>query len=338
MTCTPHAVRQRAGRELIDGRGRRIDYLRLSLTDRCNLACRYCSAGGSSQNGHRLDADFAVALVRWLSVSHGISHVRLTGGEPLLHPELPDLVAGLADLGTLEEITLTTNGQMLANKAGVLRDAGLRRVNVSLDTLDPERFARVTRGGQLVRTLQGIEAALEVGLTPVRLNVVAQRGLNDDELYDLAEWGLSRGCTVRFLEIMPIGPVIGALEELIVPAAEILECLSERFLLRPVVAPAGQPATDYVADDLAAGGRSGVIGVIASTTRPFCSRCRRLRITARGEILSCLFDTGGSSLLGAWDGQSIHEATADRILQAAVMAKPAMGRRTRSTPMVAIGG
>jgi GTP 3',8-cyclase len=338
MTRMAHDVREPSGRVLIDGCGRRIDHLRLSLTGRCDLACRYCTAGGFERSGHHLDAGLAVALVRWLSVHHGIRHVRLTGGEPLLHPDLPHLVAGLAGLGALAEITLTTNGQTLAEQAGTLRAAGLTRVNVSLDTLDAARFAQLTRGGRLVRTLQGIEAALKAGLTPVRLNVVAQRGFNDDELCDIAEWGLSRGCTVRFLEVMPIGPVIGALPERLFPAAEILDRLGERFRLRPVGVPAGQPATDYSADSVTAGGPSGVIGVIASVTQPFCLRCRRLRITARGEILSCLFDTGGFNLLAAWDGHAIDRAAADRILRAAVRTKPAMGCRTQTMPMVAIGG
>ncbi len=330
------SIVQSAAQPLIDGCGRRMDHLRLSLTDRCNLACRYCSAG------RRLDCraiapDFALAVVRWLSTRHGVSHVRLTGGEPLLYPQLLPLVGGLAALPGLEEITLTTNGQALAVKAGPLREAGLSRVNISLDTLDPTRSTQLTRGGELAHTLVGIEAAVRAGLAPVRINVVVQRGFNDDELCHLAEWGCSRGCTVRFLEMMPIGQMVDELDRHLVPAAEILERLSRRFSLSPVASPPGQPATDYAAVSRD-GACSGVIGVIASTTRPFCSRCRRLRITAGGEILSCLFDTGGSSLAAAWDGRTLDEQAADRILQAAVMAKPEMGRRTQQRSMIGIGG
>lgn len=332
-SCQPTAA---VGKPLVDGCGRRIDHLRLSLTERCNLACRYCSTAEAARS-RRIEAAFAVALVRWLSTRHGVRHVRLTGGEPLLHPQVVEIVAALSATDALDEITLTTNGQALAAYAPRLRSAGLTRVNVSLDTLQSERFARLTRGGKLPKTLHGIEAAIAVELNPVRLNVVAQRGVNDDELGDLATWGLTRGCTVRFLEVMPIGPMAGAIRKRLVPAAEILDRLSGSFALTPVPTPPGQPATDYAAASTC-GRLVGLIGVIASTTRPFCSRCRRLRITARGEILSCLFDTGGSSLAVAWDGRELDEDAADRMLQAAVIAKPYLGRRTQRKHMISIGG
>ena len=334
VTCQPARV---SAKPLIDGCGRSIDHLRLSLTERCNLACQYCSAGDERQSC-RIDPGLAVALVRWLSRCHGIRHVRLTGGEPLLHPQLLHVVSALAALGTLDEITLTTNGQALAACAKRLRQAGLTRINISLDTLNAERFSRLTRGGSIAHTLRGIEAAITAGLKPVRLNVVVQRGFNDDELVDLAAWGLARGCTVRFLEVMPIGPMVKTVQDQLVPAPEILGRLSHRFTLAPLSAPPGQPATDYAAVSTAGGGLAGVVGIIASTTRPFCARCRRLRITSRGEILSCLFDTGGSSLVTAWDGAELNEEIADRVLQAAVMAKPQVGRRTQAKQMISIGG
>ena len=337
MIATPSRTAGTPATPLTDGCGRCIDHLRLSLTDRCNLACQYCSAG-ERQGSCRIDSSFAVALVGWLSSRHGVRHVRLTGGEPLLHPQLLETVAALSALGTLHEITLTTNGQALPVYAERLRRAGLTRVNVSLDTLHADRFAQLTSGGSVAHTLCGIEAAIEAELKPVRLNVVVQRGFNDDELCDLADWGLARGCTVRFLEMMPIGPMVDAFQGQLVPASEILERLSLRFALEPIPAPPGQPATDYAAVIAGCSGPTGVVGVIASTTRPFCARCRRLRITARGEILSCLFDTGGSSLVAAWDGRKLDQEAADRILQAAVIAKPQMGRRTQRKRMIAIGG
>lgn len=326
-----------AGR-LIDTCGRRIDHLRLSLTAWCNLACDYCVTGKSGFRGCFIDPDFAVALVSWLSGRHGISHVRLTGGEPLLYPRLAELIERLSGPGTLDEITLTTNAQSLATQAARLRAAGLTRVNISLDTLDTSRFSKLTRGGRLVRTLQGIEAAIQVRLTPVRLNVVVQRGFNDDELCRLAQWGLLRGCTVRFLEMMPIGPAARRLDEKLVTAGEILERLSDRFTLEPAWAPPGQPSTDYAATCTDTPACTGTIGVIASTSRPFCSRCRRIRIDASGELRSCLFDRGGSPLSKAWDGRSLDENLADRILQTAVIGKPAMGNREQVTPMIRIGG
>ncbi|MEW6250785.1 MAG: radical SAM protein, partial [Planctomycetota bacterium] len=187
---------------MIDGCGRHIDHLRLSLTDGCNLACGYCRTGNAEPSRGCLDVNFAVALVEWLSRAHGIRHVRLTGGEPLLYPQLLELVRWLKRLETLNEITLSTNAQALAARARRLHAAGLTRVNISLDTLDPQRFAQLTRGGHIAHTLRGVEAALAAQLTPVRINVVVQRGLNDEELAALAEWGLARGCTVRFLELM----------------------------------------------------------------------------------------------------------------------------------------
>jgi cyclic pyranopterin phosphate synthase len=322
---------------LVDGCGRRIDHLRLSLTDRCNLACRYCS-GGKQRATSRIDAALAVALACWLASRHGVRHVRLTGGEPLLHPQLTEMVAALSATGLLEEITLTTNGQALAGLAQPLQRAGLTRVNISLDTLDAGRFSRLTGGGEIGRTLCGVEEAIKTKLGPVRLNVVAQRGFNDDELSRIAEWGLARGCIVRFLEAMPIGPMLGLLPERFFPASEIIARLARRFSLQSLSSPPGQPATDYAATSIDRGGPAGVVGVIASTTRPFCLHCRRLRITARGDVLSCLFDTPGSSLSAAWDGHTLDEEAADRILQAAVMAKPQMGRRFQQTPMIAIGG
>lgn len=337
MIRMPSCTADTLARPLTDGCGRHIDHLRLSLTDRCNLACRYCSGGGRREL-FRIDASFAIALVRWLSSSHGIRHVRLTGGEPLLHPELPEMVATLSALNTLREITLTTNGQALAACAEKLQRAGLTRVNISLDTLSAERFARLTRGGSITHTLDGIEAAIEAELRPVRLNVVVQRGFNDDELCDLAEWGLARGCTVRFLEMMPIGPMVNALPSQMVPASEMIERLSCRFTMVPIPSPPGQPATDYTAVSAGCSEPTGVVGIIASTTRPFCARCRRLRITAQGELFSCLFDTRGSSLAAAWDGRFLDEDAADRILQAAVIAKPAMGQRAQHMQMIAIGG
>ena len=323
---------------MIDGCGREIDHLRLSLTDRCNLACRYCvpdhrpyrtsAAGG-------INADFAFAVVRWLSRRHGIRYIRLTGGEPLLYGRLIPLIARLAALDALHGITLTTNAQALAGRAGGLRAAGLSRVNISLDTLDPERFSRLTRGGVLRHTLRGIEAAIGASLTPVKINVVVQRGVNHDELPRLARWGLARGCVVRFLETMAIGAIGSEANQLLVPASEMLARLGEHFELRPAAQAEGQPATDYSATGADV---SGVIGVIAWTTRPFCSSCRRLRMTATGRLIPCLHDRHAANLTDAWDGRRFDEAFADAMLATAVAAKPRVGPRNQTMTMVALGG
>ncbi len=386
---------------MIDGCGRKIDHLRLSLTDHCNLACRYCVPKEESKDppwsegedplcpsrtvGYEgIDPAFAYELVRWLAQQHGIRHVRLTGGEPLLYRELLPLVEQLSGLDSLAEVSLTTNGQALARKAEALAHAGLARVNISLDTLDPQRFAHGTRGGKIAHTLGGIEAAVSAGLTPVKVNVVAQRGVNDEEIPDLAAWGLSRGSVVRFLEVMPIGPLAHVADEHLVPATEILERLSERFELRLLPQTSGRPAQEYAVigeakrifalprgDDVRHHGQVpnrgrtlpplvresllaprspvcygphgerkllGVIGIIAATTRPFCSSCRRLRITSRGQIIACVHDKNRFDLNQAWDGRRLDIKAADGMLMEAVMNKPAVGPRNQGLTMLAMGG
>ncbi len=320
---------------MIDGCGRTIDHLRLSLTDHCNLACRYCVSEDAPPPSQMIDTEFAFQVVRWLSRDHGIRNLRLTGGEPLLFPGLAPLIERFGTLESLHEMSLTTNAQALAQHALALRSAGLSRVNVSLDTLDPERFAYITRGGRLDRTLAGIEAAVDSGLTPVKINVVAQRGLNHDELPEIAHWGLSRGCVVRVLEVMPIGPLAHVVDQHVVPAAEILERLSRHFELCPIATRPGQPATDYAA---ASAGFRGVIGIIAPTTKPFCDRCRRLRVTSRGELVPCVHDRSSTSLARAWDGHQLNVALADRFLADAIAAKPEIGPRNQLITMTALGG
>lgn len=321
--------------EMIDGCHREIDHLRLSLTDHCNLACRYCVPADSEPSRQMIDGRFAFEVVRWMSVRHGIRHVRLTGGEPLLHPQLVPLIERLTKLDGLREITLTTNAQALEAKAAALYRAGLSRINISLDTLRPDRFAELTRGGVLEHTLRGIEAAVAAGLNPVRINVVAQRGLNDDELPELAAWGLARGCTVRFLEVMPIGPLAHMIDNHLVPASEITERLGEHFELREIPQPLGQPAVDY-----AVNGENlrGVIGIIAPTTKPFCERCRRMRVTSHGLMIACLHDNRSFDITRFWNGETFDEQGADAVLHEAVSNKPEKGTPRQTLTMLSIGG
>jgi cyclic pyranopterin phosphate synthase len=321
---------------MIDGCGREIDHLRVSVTDHCNLACRYCvPAQPRAAAAQMIDADFAFQAVEWLVSEHGIRHVRLTGGEPLLHPEIVSLTQRLAALPQLEDLTLTTNGQALAAQAVALRNAGLRRVNVSLDSLDPDRFRYITRGGELSKTLTGVKAALDAGLTPVKLNVVVQRGVNDDEVVELAEWGLARGCIVRFLEVMPIGPSTHVIDQHLVPAAEILERLGRTFDVREIAHPPGQPAVDYSVHGQR--GR-GVVGIIAPTTRPFCSRCRRIRLTSRGSLVPCVHDRNRADLTEAWINARLDRTVADQILAEIVAAKAPVGPMNQNVPLITIGG
>jgi cyclic pyranopterin phosphate synthase len=320
---------------MIDGCGREIDHLRLSLTDHCNLACRYCVPGRDRHVYHMIDPNFALRLVEWLTRKHGIRHVRLTGGEPLLHAHIVQLVACLSKLRLLHELTLTTNGQALAAKAAALHAAGLDRINVSLDTLDPHRFEWITRGGQLAPTLGGIETAIHEGLTPLKINVVVQRGVNDGGICELAEWGLRRGCIVRFLEVMPIGPFQHVVDQHLVPAAEIVQRLAERFDLRSIPAPPGQPAVDFA---VTGDGVRGVIGVIAPTTQPFCGRCRRLRVTSRGYVIPCVHDRNTANLNTAWDGVELDEPRADEILEAVIGRKAPVGPMNQAVSLIRIGG
>lgn len=321
---------------MIDGCDREIDHLRLSLTDHCNLACRYCVPADTAPAPRQMmDAGFAEALVHWLSERHGITHLRLTGGEPLLYPDLIPLVRSVASLPMLVEISLTTNAQALAQRADALRDAGLTRINISLDTMDRERFAFITRGGNIEHTLMGVEAAVAAGLTPVKINMVVQRGFNDDEVVRVAEWGLTAGCLVRFLEVMPLGPSAHTLDKHLVPAAELIEKLRARFDLRPIPQTLGQPATDYA---VAADGIRGTIGVIGATTQPFCDRCRRLRITSYGEVVACIHESRRLDLSGCWNGHALDVARADAILLESIMNKPAEGSRSQSLTMLTLGG
>ncbi|TWT41683.1 Cyclic pyranopterin monophosphate synthase [Phycisphaerae bacterium RAS1] len=321
---------------MIDGCGRQIDHLRLSITDHCNLACRYCVPSKPSVDAAQMiDVEFGVQAVEWLARDHGIRHVRVTGGEPLLHPQVGSLVRRIAALPELVEVTLTTNGQALSQRARLLRDAGLARVNISLDTLAPDRFRHVTRGGDLGRTLAGIDAAIEAGLTPVKLNVVVQRGLNDDEVVSIAEWGLSRTCVVRFLEVMPIGPSSHVLDQHLVPAGEILARLANRFHMHEIHHSPGQPAVDYAVNGADV---RGVVGVIAPTTRPFCERCRRIRLTSRGALVPCVHDRNRASLLDAWDGIRLHREHADAILAKVIAAKAPAGPMNQNVPLITIGG
>jgi cyclic pyranopterin phosphate synthase len=320
---------------MIDGCGRTIDHLRLSLTEHCNLACRYCVPDGAPVSTSMILEEHAYDIVRWLSSRHGIKYVRLTGGEPLLYPHLISLVGRLARLGTLHEITLTTNGQALSQQACSLRRAGLTRVNVSLDTLHARRFAHLTRGGTIQHTLNGIASAVEAGLTPVKINVVVQRELNDEELPDIAKWGLAHGCAVRFLEVMPIGPLSHVAERHLVTASEILKKLRTHFDLRPIPRKAGQPAQDFAA---VSGTIRGVIGIIAPTTQPFCSKCRRLRVTSGTKLVACVHDNRHFDLSPAWSGFRFDARLADTVLRAALISKPKSGTMGQTLTMLTIGG
>lgn len=279
-------MQQGAGVEpLIDGYGRVATDLRVSVTDRCDLRCTYCMPEEGLDwlaPDEQLTFDEIVRLSSLL-VGLGIRTVRLTGGEPLLRPRLAQLVGRLSALG-LDDLALTTNGTTLARHARPLRDAGLTRVNVSLDSLVSHRFAEITRRDALDRVLQGIAEAQRVGLAPVKVNCVVVAGTNDDEILDFVEFARRTGCEVRFIENMPLGAGGRWVPDAVVPADEVLAVVAAHHELSPRTRGAEPAAAFDFAD-----GSPGGVGVIASVTEPFCATCDRLRLTSDGCLRTCLF-------------------------------------------------
>lgn len=283
---------------LRDAFGRIADDLRVSVTDRCNLRCRYCIPVEPERWLDRADLATYEELARLVrvAVGLGVRTVRLTGGEPLLRRDLPALVRLLRALPGLDEIALTTNGLLLAEQAAPLAEAGVRRINVSLDTLRPDRFEQITQRGGHDRVLAGLAAARAAGLDPVKVNAVAIRGFNDDELVDFAAWAREHDWHVRFIEYMPLenGPITWTRDR-VLGGDEILETIGAVYPLAPRSRPGDpSPATTFAFAD----GAPGSIGVITSVTAPFCRHCTRVRLTADGKLRNCLFATDETDLLG----------------------------------------
>ena len=282
---------------LADRYGRVATDLRVSVTDRCNLRCSYCMPAEGLEwlpKPELLTFEEITRLVG-IAVSLGVTDVRLTGGEPLLRRGLPDLVAMLAALEPRPRIAMTTNGLGLDRLAGPLADAGLDRVNVSLDTVDRKAFERLTRRDRLPDVMAGLEAAARARLTPVKVNAVAMRGVNDADVADLLAWCLERGYELRFIEQMPLDAQHAWDRASMVRAEEILARLAERFDLTPEPARdrGSAPAETWLVD-----GGPARVGVIASVSRPFCGTCDRMRLTADGQLRSCLFARTESDLRG----------------------------------------
>jgi len=313
--------------------------LRVSVTDRCDLHCRYCRGpeGVPIAPGERCIAyEEIVAFVRLLARGFGLSKVRITGGEPLVRRDIVDLVDMLARLN-LPDLALTTNGQRLSELAAPLREAGLDRVNVSLDSLDPETYRTLTRGGDLKRTLAGIEAALAAGLAPVKLNAVVLRGINDGEVAALARYGLDRGCPVRFLELMPIGVAGPHLSEWFVPSDEVRAALCDVFDLQPLPWDTQAASRDFAVTDAA--GREGVVGFISPCSNAFCAGCRRLRLTASGKLLGCLAQVDGIDVKPILhEGDATRDARLVEAVHAALRLKRNGRRFGDQKSMVRIGG
>lgn len=272
---------------LIDTFGRLHDNLRISVTDRCNIRCFYCmpEEGIAFQPREDILSFEEIARFARVAANLGVTKLRITGGEPLVRKNLPELVEMLASIDGIEDIAITTNGVLLRNLARPLRDAGLRRLNVHLDTLDRERYIKITRRDDFHRVLDGIDAALEAGL-PVKLNAVAVKGLVEDDIVPLALFGREHGIEVRYIEFMPLDAQ-GIWDRAgVLTADEILEILAEG--IGPLDAVSGHdsraPATEYVFRD-----GIGRVGFIASISKPFCKNCNRIRLTADGHLRYCLF-------------------------------------------------
>ena len=270
---------------LVDRYGRVHNDLRISVTDRCNLRCVYCMPEGMSflPRTELLTFDEITRVAR-VAKSLGVTHLRITGGEPLVRKGLTSLVSRIADIG-FEDLAMTTNGTELAAVAPQLARAGLRRVNVSCDSLRPERFAAIRRRGQLDVVLDAMTAAEEAGLTPVKVNVVLLRGQNDDEILDFASFARATGRIVRFIEFMPLDAQGAWDRDKLIPGREVYERIAAAWPLEPVTGQTGPaPAERFrFADGV------GEIGLISSVSEPFCGTCNRLRLTADGALRNCLF-------------------------------------------------
>ncbi|WP_262285053.1 GTP 3',8-cyclase MoaA [Micromonospora sp. MA102] len=327
---------------LVDRYGRIARDLRVSLTDKCNLRCTYCMPAEGLPwlaGPQLLDDDEIVRLIRVAVQRLGVTEVRFTGGEPLIRPGLARIVSAVAALEPRPRISLTTNGIGLDRLAPTLRAAGLDRVNVSLDTLDRARFAELTRRDRHADVLAGLAGAAAAGLTPVKINTVLMRGVNDDEAPALLRFALAHGYELRFIEQMPLDAQHGWDRSTMVVADEILAALRAEFAL--TADPGGRgaaPAETWLVD-----GGPARVGVIASVTRPFCGDCDRTRLTADGQVRNCLFATEESDLRGALRGGADDEELARR-WRAAMWGKRAGHGIDDPTflqparPMSAIGG
>ena len=324
---------------LLDRYGRRATDMRLSLTDKCNLRCTYCMpAEGLEWLQAVMSAAEIVRIVRVGVELLGVRELRLTGGEPLVRADLIDIIAALRQAHPALPISMTTNGVGLDKKAAALKAAGLTRINVSLDSLHEETFTKLTRRPFLDRVLAGVDAAWAAGLGPVKLNAVLMRGINDAESPSLLAWALDRGYELRFIEQMPLDADHGWTRRNMITAAEIRDLLSADYVLSPDPrardgAPAERfevrrrPAGSGAAESGAAGSAEpegpvlGTVGIIASVTEPFCSDCRRTRITAEGKIMSCLFSREEFDLLGLLRAGASDQELAER-WQDAMWLKP----------------
>lgn len=266
-----------------DGLGRNINYLRISVTDRCNLRCRYCMPEeGITKKDHiemlTLEEIFEVVKV---CAGMGTDKIRITGGEPLVRKGLTGLIGKISSIGSIKDISLTTNGVLLKKLACELKEAGLKRINISLDTLDEKKYEYMTRGGSIKDVLEGIDEALKVGLKPIKINTVLVKGFNEDEIGDILKLSFDENIDVRFIELMPLGQAAGFASEHYLPNSFVLESFRE---LEPIDTPdKSSPARYYRLP-----GAKGRVGLINPISHRFCDNCNRIRLTADGKLKPCL--------------------------------------------------
>lgn len=303
----------------LDSYGRRIDYLRISLTDRCNMRCVYCmpALGMQFQPRPELLTNDELLLVVRAAAAAGFRKLRLTGGEPMLRQDLVELIGAMKAVPGIEQIAMTTNALRLRRLAGPLKQAGLDRVNISVDSLDPVKFRQMTRGGNLDEVWAGIAAAEEAGLRPLKLNAVIVRGMNDDEVVALAELTTKHPWEFRFIEVMPLTGVAGLAEEGVVSTAELVARIEARFgPLTPYGQDPADPARRYRIP-----GAPGKLGFISAVTDPFCATCNRMRLTADGRLHLCLLRDDEVDLRAAVRAGA-GEAEVEQIIRHAVQLKP----------------
>ena len=313
---------------------RGIDYLRISITDRCNLRCIYCMpSDGVPLVAHQDILSYEeILLVVRAAAEIGMNKIRITGGEPLVRAGVVDLVRMISEVEGISEISMTTNGILLYKHAARLAEAGLQRINISLDTMRPERFKQITRTGDLTDVLEGIRSAGEAGLDPVKINVVPMQGINDDEILDFARLTLEKGWHVRFIELMPMQGAAG-----LVPASLLRREIEKLGKLEPHYGLAGNGAAKYYRLP----GAGGTVGFIEPISEPFCHRCNRLRLSASGKLLPCLFSADGIDVRTPMRGGATLQEI-KRLLIDAIAAKPEMHRLADDcavhTRMSGIGG
>lgn len=326
---------------LIDSFGRVHTSLRLSVTDRCNIRCFYCMPEKGAKfvaKDHILSFEEIHRLARLLTEKGGVKDIRITGGEPLVRQQIPRLIEMLAGIEGLEDLSLTTNGMLLAEHAQALKEAGLQRLNISLDTLNENVFQKITRRDGLEKTLQGIDAAIECGFESIKLNTLAIKGVTEPEVTALVRYALDRNVMLRFIEFMPLDTDRAWQQGQVFTGDQLLAILQQQFASVKAISRSdpSQPAEEFQVDD-------GRIGIIRSITAPFCNACNRIRITADGAVRNCLFATNETSLR-----ELIRGGASDEVLMAAIrgcLAEKAKahginkdGFQPPDRPMYAIGG